>query len=89
MFMTISQLAACLGYADKSGVEKIVQRNPYLKEKQFSCTDVLSVQKGANSFSKQETRIFTEDGCELRRKTPVFRHGEYAKEKVPLVTGGT
>lgn len=62
MFMTISQLAACLEYADKSGVEKIVQRNPYLKEKQFSCTDVLSVPKGANSFSKQETRIFTEDG---------------------------
>lgn len=62
MFMTINQLAACLEYADKSGVEKIVQRNPYLKDSQFSGTDVLSVPNGAKSFSNQETRIFTEDG---------------------------
>lgn len=62
MFMTIGQLAACLEYADKSGVEKIVQRNPYLKDSQFSGTDVLSVPNGTKSFSKQETRIFTEDG---------------------------
>lgn len=61
MFMTISQLADCLGYADKSGVEKIVQRNAYLKEAEFSGTDNLSVPNG-KGFSKQETRVFTEDG---------------------------
>lgn len=57
MFMTINQLAECLGYADKSGVEKIVQRNPYLKKSEFSSTDVVSV-----LGKKRDTRIFTEDG---------------------------
>lgn len=61
MFMTISQLADCLGYADKSGVEKIVQRNAYLKEVEFSGTDRLSVPNG-KGFSEQQTRVFTEDG---------------------------
>lgn len=61
MFMTMSQLADCLGYADKSGVEKIVQRNAYLKEVEFSGTDSLSVPNG-KGFSEQQTRVFTEDG---------------------------
>lgn len=41
VYMTISQLAECLGYADKSGVQKIVDRNPYLKNAEFSGTDNL------------------------------------------------
>ena len=61
MFMTINQLSACLGYADKSGVEKIIQRNEYLKKPEFSGTDNLSVEWNGQ-MAKRETRIFTEDG---------------------------
>ncbi len=65
MFMTISQLAECLGYASKSGVEKIFQRNEYLRNKEFSAevnltlggTDKMGVPK-----TIQSTRVFTEDG---------------------------
>ena len=58
VYMTINQLAACLGYADKSGVQKIVDRNEYLKKPEFSGTDNLSLPSGGT----QNTRIFTEDG---------------------------
>ena len=58
MFMTINQLAECLEYSDKSGVQKIVNRNAYLKNNEFSGTDILSLPQGGT----QETRIFTEDG---------------------------
>lgn len=61
VFMTIDQLARCLEYADKSGVEKIVQRNEYLKKVEFSGTVGLSVPNG-KGFSEQQTRVFTEDG---------------------------
>lgn len=57
-YMTIHQLAACLGYQDRKGVEKIVERNPYLKSKDFSVTDKMSATDG----KKYNTRIFTEDG---------------------------
>lgn len=36
MFMTINQLAECLEYADKKSVENIIDRNRYLKNKEFS-----------------------------------------------------
>ena len=58
VFMTINQLAQALEYADKSGVEKIVQRNEYLKQMEFSATDKLSAPDG----KQYVTRIFTEDG---------------------------
>lgn len=58
VFMTINQLAQALEYADKSGVEKIVQRNEYLKQGEFSVTDKLSAPDG----KLYNTRIFTEDG---------------------------
>lgn len=58
VFMTIAQLAAALEYADKSGVEKIIQRNKYLDSIEFSGTDKLSAPDG----KAYETRIFTEDG---------------------------
>lgn len=61
MFMTISQIADCLGYASKSGVENIVSRNDYLKGPEFSSTHRLWV-PNKSGFSEQETRIFTEDG---------------------------
>lgn len=57
VYMTINQLAACLGYADRSGVQKLVDRNEYLSQPEFSCWDRLSHESGA-----KKTRIFTEDG---------------------------
>lgn len=58
IFMTINQLAQALGYADRSGIQKIVDRNQYLKEKEFSVQDKLSSTDG----KFYNTRVFTEDG---------------------------
>lgn len=58
VFMTITQLATALEYTSKSAIEKMVQRNEYLKDTEFSATDILSAPDG----KKYETRIFTEDG---------------------------
>lgn len=56
--MTISQLAECLGYADRKSIEKILERNSYLKSKEFSVTDKLSATDGKT----YNTRLFNEDG---------------------------
>ena len=58
VFMTINQLAEVLGYSDRKGVEKIIERNIYLKDKEFSTTDKLSATDGKH----YNTRLFTEDG---------------------------
>jgi len=58
VYMTIQQLAECLGYADRKGIEKLIERNPYLREPEFSVTDKLSATDG----KVYTTRIFTEDG---------------------------
>lgn len=58
IYMTINQLAQALGYTDRKGIEKVIERNPYLKEIEFSVTDKLSATDG----KLYETRIFTEDG---------------------------
>lgn len=57
IFMTINQLAQALGYASKSGIENMINRNEHLKDIEFSCTHKMWV-----GNSEQETRIFTEDG---------------------------
>lgn len=57
-YMTISQLAECLDYADKKGVEKVIAKNPYLKNSQFSIIGKVPLAVGGT----QNTRIFTEDG---------------------------
>ncbi len=67
VFMTISQLAEVLGYASKSGVENIVMRNEYLKEREFSTIEKIPhLVKGTHNLgvpqNMQETRVFTEDG---------------------------
>lgn len=58
VFMTINQLAGVLGYKDRKGIEKIIERNEYLRDKEFSTTDKLSATDG----KYYNTRIFTEDG---------------------------
>ena len=64
IFMTIAQLAEALEYASKSAIENMLNRNPELKEGEFSSTHALWVgQNNTNSSVKsQETRFFTEDG---------------------------
>lgn len=58
VFMTIDQLARCLEYASKSGVENIIQRNSYLRNPEFSVTHRLFASDG----KRYKTRVFTEEG---------------------------
>ena len=58
IFMTIEQLAQALEYSNRKGVEKIVERNEYLKKQDFSVTYKLSATDGKS----YNTRVFTEDG---------------------------
>lgn len=59
LFMTTSQLGTCLEYSNPIiAVSKIVSRNPYLKDIEFSV-----VTKMVSTDGKQyETRLFTEEG---------------------------
>ena len=61
VFMTINQLADVLGYNNRKGIEKIIERNKYLKDIEFSTSDKMSVLEG-NRYVNRETRLFTEDG---------------------------
>lgn len=58
VFMTINQLAQALEYSDRSGVQKIINRNDYLKDVEYSVQDKMSSTDG----KQYDTRIFTEDG---------------------------
>lgn len=58
IFMTSKQLGEALHYSDKKSIEKIVERNDYLKNKEFSVTVRLSATDGKS----YNTRVFTEDG---------------------------
>ena len=42
VFMTINQLANALGYAGRDGIEKMIERNPYLTDEEFSVADKMS-----------------------------------------------
>jgi len=59
--MTVDDLAKSLDYADRSGVQKIVNRNEYLKNIEFSTEDNLSLVEGGRKVER-EVRIFNEDG---------------------------
>jgi|SRR5690625_4374 len=59
--MTIDNLAKSLEYADRSGVQKIVSRNPYLKDIEFSTEDKMSLVENGRNVTR-EVRIFNEDG---------------------------
>lgn len=62
VYMTSEQLGECLGYSHaRESVNKIVSKNDYLRNKEFSTEVILtSVEGGRNVERKQ--RIFTEDG---------------------------
>lgn len=57
--MTAEQLGRCLGYAEaRKAVGKIVERNAYMKEAEFSAVVKMTTAQG----TAQNTRIFSEDG---------------------------
>ena len=58
MFMTTEQLGSCLGYQyARESINKLVSRNEYLKNEEFSCEVILTSEAG-----ERNTRVFTEDG---------------------------
>ncbi len=58
MFMTTEQLGNCLGYQyARESINKLVSRNEYLKDKEFSAEVKMTSPSG-----EQNTRVFTEDG---------------------------
>lgn len=58
VYMTSTQLGKALGYNEpRKAISKIVSRNEYLKDKEFSGVVNLVTPSG-----EQETRVFTEDG---------------------------
>lgn len=58
-YMTSEQLGSCLGYSHpRENVNKIVQRNPYIRNKEFSAEVKMTSPRG----DTQKTRVFTEDG---------------------------
>ncbi|WP_423217062.1 BRO-N domain-containing protein [Streptococcus equinus] len=58
ILVTIEQLAQGFGYKNRKGIEKMIERNLYLKEEKFSVADKLS---GADG-KKYETRLFNKRG---------------------------
>lgn len=62
MFMTTEQLGNCLGYEyAKQAISKIMDRNKYLKNKEFSKVVKMGTLEG-DRIVNREVRIFTEDG---------------------------
>lgn len=58
MFMTAEQIGNCLGYQyARESINKLVSRNEYLKDNEFSCEVILTSEAG-----ERNTRVFTEDG---------------------------
>ncbi|MBS6474843.1 MAG: Bro-N domain-containing protein [Clostridiales bacterium] len=58
-YMTTEQLGECLGYSHpKQAISKILERNDYLKNSDFSGV----VKMGTPDGGTQNTRVFTEDG---------------------------
>lgn len=58
IYMTIEQVANCLGYKSRKGIEKVLERNPYLRESEFSVENKLSATDG----KAYVTRLICEDG---------------------------
>lgn len=57
-YMTAEQIGNCLGYSSpRESINKLVQRNEYLRGNEFSCEVKMTFQSGA-----KKVRIFTEDG---------------------------
>lgn len=58
-YMTAEQLGSCIGYSQpKSAISKIIERNEYLRNKEFSKVTKMTTLDG----KQREVRVFTEDG---------------------------
>lgn len=58
IYVTIDQIAKGFGYRSRNGIEKMLERNPYLRDKHFSVTDKVSATDG----KIYETRLFNKRG---------------------------
>lgn len=58
ILVTIEQLAQGFGYQSKRAVEKMLERNPYLRESQYSIVTKVPYSTGGT----QETRLFNKRG---------------------------
>lgn len=59
VFMTSEQIGTALGYSDPHrGINKLTNRNPHLKEMEFSSVVKLTTKAGR----RKKTRLFNEDG---------------------------
>ncbi|MEY8444385.1 Bro-N domain-containing protein [Lactococcus ileimucosae] len=58
IFMTTEQLAQCIGYQTRYGITKLVQKNKYLKNREFSVSAKLTATDG----KKYDTLLFTFEG---------------------------
>ena len=93
IFMTINELALGFGYKSKSGIEKLIQRNPHLLDKEYSSITSVPISisstddlGGARKQKTQlrEVRVFSklgifEIGCLSRTKVAkAFRKWLYS-----------
>lgn len=93
IFMTINELALGFGYKSKSGIEKLIQRNPHLLDKEYSSITSVPISisstddlGGARKTKTQlrEVRVFSklgifEIGCLSRTKVAkAFRKWLYS-----------
>lgn len=60
-FMTVNQLATCLGYASTAGIKNIIKRNEYLDSPEFSTSHNLCLVEGSRTVTRN-IRLFNEDG---------------------------
>ena len=60
IFMTTEQLAQCIGYQTRRGITKLIEKNKYLKNREFS----VRVKLTATDGKQYNTRIFTFDGIQ-------------------------
>lgn len=74
--MIIDDLARALEYSDRRGIENIINRNPYLKNNEFSTTHKMTVVEGGRNVTR-ERRIFNEDGI---YEITMLSHKPKAKE---------
>ena len=58
IFMTTEQLAQCIRYQTRYGITKLVQKNKYLKNREFSVSAKLTATDG----KQYDTRLFTFEG---------------------------
>lgn len=61
IFMTMEQVAEALGYTNKSSIRSKLNRNEYLKSKEFSTRCTMQQVEGGRTVSREKV-LFTEDG---------------------------